>query len=225
MQKLILFDDTEIQIHDGASLRSIVTDIDGMESLQTLLTNLTNEKLKKIQIISTLEEFPESDTGTEYVNMTLLNNSVSVSRNLKEATFGLRQLTQDEMNEASVLTAISYLTDDQAITVKDLYPNWEPDKLYLLNDRARYEEDLYKCLQQHTSIESWNPKDAPSLWSKILTDPSGEILLWVQPGSTNGYMRGDKVAHNGHTWESDVDNNVWEPGAIGTESLWHIINE
>ena len=26
--------------------------------------------------------------------------------------------------------------------------------------------------------------------------------------------------HNGKTWESLVDNNVWEPGAVGTESLW-----
>ena len=43
---------------------------------------------------------------------------------------------------------------------------------------------------------------------------------WEQPGSTNGYSKGDKVTHNGKTWESLVDNNVWEPGVIGTESLW-----
>ena len=30
----------------------------------------------------------------------------------------------------------------------------------------------------------------------------------------------DKVMHNGKKWESLVDNNVWEPGATGTESLW-----
>lgn len=28
-------------------------------------------------------------------------------------------------------------------------------------------------------------------------------------------LTGDKVAHNGKTWVSDVDNNVWEPGVYG----------
>ena len=28
---------------------------------------------------------------------------------------------------------------------------------------------------------------------------------WEQPGSTNGYSKGDKVTHNGKTWESLVD--------------------
>ena len=34
------------------------------------------------------------------------------------------------------------------------------------------------------------------------------------------YMKGDKVTHGGKVWVSTVDNNVWEPGATGTESLW-----
>lgn len=28
-------------------------------------------------------------------------------------------------------------------------------------------------------------------------------------------MLGDKVTHNGKTWTSIVDNNVWEPGVYG----------
>ena len=54
----------------------------------------------------------------------------------------------------------------------------------------------------------------------MLTDTSGAILPWVQPDSTNPYAKGDKVTHIGKTWESLVDNNVWEPGAVGTENLW-----
>ena len=43
---------------------------------------------------------------------------------------------------------------------------------------------------------------------------------WEQPDSTNPYMKGDKVTHNGKTWVSLIDNNVWEPGATGTAALW-----
>ena len=35
-----------------------------------------------------------------------------------------------------------------------------------------------------------------------------------------GGKTGDKVTHNSKTGKSSVDNNVWEPGAVGTESLW-----
>lgn len=36
-----------------------------------------------------------------------------------------------------------------------------------------------------------------------------------QLDSTNPYTKGDKVTHNGKTWISDIDNNVWEPGVYG----------
>ena len=89
-----------------------------------------------------------------------------------------------------------------------------------MGDRVRYAGNLYRCLTAHTAQAAWTPTDAHSLWAKVLTDPSGAILPWVQPDSTNPYAKGDKVTHNGKTWESLVDNNVWEPGAVGTESLW-----
>ena len=121
---------------------------------------------------------------------------------------------------ATMDKAGAMLTDEQALQVTTLYPLWDATKTYAVGDRVRYAGNLYRCLQPHTAQETWNPADAPSLWAKVLTDPSGEILPWVQPDSTNPYAKGDKVTHNGKTWESLVDNNVWEPGAVGTESLW-----
>lgn len=112
------------------------------------------------------------------------------------------------------------LTDEQALKVTALYPLWDAAKTYAVGARVRYGGELYRCLTAHTAQAAWTPTDAHSLWAKVLTDPSGEILPWVQPDSTNPYAKGDKVTHNGKTWESLVDNNVWEPGAVGTESLW-----
>lgn len=117
-------------------------------------------------------------------------------------------------------TAAGMLTDEQALKVIALYPLWDAAKTYAVGDRVRYAGNLYRCLTAHTAQAAWTPTDAHSLWAKVLTDPSGEILPWVQPDSTNPYAKGDKVTHNGKTWESLVDNNVWEPGVTGTESLW-----
>lgn len=115
-------------------------------------------------------------------------------------------------------------TDEQALNVKVLYPNWSSDyaegDTLTLDERVNYNDTLYKVLQTHQKQETWNPSDSPSLFAEVLiTDPS-TIQAWVQPDSTNPYMKGDKVTHNGATWESLVDNNVWEPGAVGTELLW-----
>lgn len=117
-------------------------------------------------------------------------------------------------------TAAGMLTDEQALKVTALYPLWDAAKTYAVGDRVRYAGNLYRCLTDHTAQAAWTPTDAPSLWAKVLTSETGEILPWVQPDSTNPYAKGDKVTHNGKTWESLVDNNVWEPGAVGTESLW-----
>ena len=131
-----------------------------------------------------------------------------------------RYLEAAQKIRATMDTAAGMLTDEQAVKVVALFPLWNPQATYAVGDRVRYAGNLYRCLQPHTAQETWNPADAPSLWAKVLTDPSGAILPWEQPDSTNPYMKGDKVTHNGKTWESLVDNNVWEPGATGTENLW-----
>lgn len=49
-------------------------------------------------------------------------------------------------------------------------------------------------------------------------EPSTDIPEWKQPsGSHDAYSIGDKVTHNGKTYISTADNNVWEPGVYGWE--------
>ena len=117
-------------------------------------------------------------------------------------------------------------TDEQALEVQSLYPDWEEIEegtTLSVGMRVNYQEILYKVLQQHKKQSTWNPVDAPSLFAKVLIPDPSVIPEWEQPDSTNPYMKGDKVTHNGQTWESLVDGNVWEPGAVGTESLWKVV--
>ena len=109
------------------------------------------------------------------------------------------------------------MTDEQALECADLYPEWSGEgKEYTAGDRVVYGDKLYKCLQPHTSQLTWTPTAAPSLWAEILPGQDGtDIGEWVQPDSTNPYSKGDKVTHNGKTWESTIDGNVWEPGVYG----------
>ena len=107
------------------------------------------------------------------------------------------------------------LSDTEALEAVILFPAWVSGKSYVTGDRVKYDSALYKCLQANTSQPDWTPTAAPSLWAKVLIPDPGRIPEWEQPESTNPYMAGDKVTHNGKTWMSDIDNNVWEPGVYG----------
>lgn len=116
-----------------------------------------------------------------------------------------------------ITKASASLSDKDALEGVELFDEWASDTDYETDDRVRYNGELYKCLQSHTSQTAWTPTDAPSLWAKVLIPDPEVIPDWEQPSSTNPYMKGDKVKHNGKIWKSDVDNNVWEPPTMWSE--------
>lgn len=137
---------------------------------------------------------------------------------------------QSSMVQAAVLVArmqAQSLTEERAITVKDIYPVWNGNGVSYQKDYyLTHNGKLYKVLQAHTSQADWAPDAAPSLFAEVLPGQGGtSVGEWVQPDSTNPYMTGDQVTHNGKTWESLVNNNVWEPGAQGSEVLWQEVTE
>ena len=116
---------------------------------------------------------------------------------------------------SALVTLREKATDEQALTVPALYPAWRSGIDYAVGIRVLYNGILYKVLTAHTSQDDWTPDAAPSLFAKVLIPDETVIHEWEQPNSTNPYSAGDKVTHNGKTWVSDIDNNVWEPGVYG----------
>lgn len=121
----------------------------------------------------------------------------------------------------SMDAAGSMLTDEQAASVPALYSAWETGTAYNAGDRRTYGGVLYKCLQAHTSQVDWTPDVAVSLWATVLIPDPDVIPDWVQPDSTNAYMKGDKVRYNGVVYRSLIDNNVWSPDAY--PAGWEIV--
>ena len=110
-------------------------------------------------------------------------------------------------------------TDEMSLQVPNLYPTWKVETNYSVGDRVLYNDVLYKVITAHTSQKTWTPTDAPSLFAKVLIPDEDVIPEWEQPDSTNPYMAGDKVSHNGKTWVSTINNNVWEPGIYGWDTV------
>ena len=59
------------------------------------------------------------------------------------------------------------LDDKDALDVLELYPQWQSDKTYAVGDRVRYDDKLWKVVQGHTSLESWKPDVAASLFVQV----------------------------------------------------------
>lgn len=119
------------------------------------------------------------------------------------------------------------ITDEsKMMELADIYPKWDGNsKSYKANTIVSYgvnadgETQLYTVLQDHTSQSDWTPDSASSLFKKVGFTDTG-VAIWTQPlGSTDAYMTGDIVEHNGSKWTSTVDNNVWEPGVYG----WDVV--
>jgi hypothetical protein len=144
-----------------------------------------------------------------------------IPRNPTQEELIMQLMAQMEPVRTLAVMQAKALPDEQALQVPDLYPEWSGAGVsYNVGDRVRCNEVLYKVLQAHTSQDSWMPDTAHSLFTKILIPDPEVIPNWEQPESMNGYVRGDKVRHKEKVWESLIDNNVWEPGAVGTESVW-----
>lgn len=111
------------------------------------------------------------------------------------------------------------LDDEDALEAVELFPVWKADTAYATDDRIRYGEKLYRCVQAHTSQADWMPDRTPALWAEVAKP--GEIPVWKQPtGAQDAYNKGDKVKYpdaDGDIWASIVDSNVWQPGVYGWE--------
>lgn len=120
---------------------------------------------------------------------------------------------------AVIEQSVANLDDETALKGVTLFPAWVSGKDYAVGDRVKYNNVLYKVLQAHTSQDDWMPDISPSLFAQVLIPDPDVIPEWVQPDSTNPYMTGDKVKHNGKIWISTVDNNVWEPSVYGWDEV------
>jgi hypothetical protein len=137
----------------------------------------------------------------------------------------LFQAEADKDLEDRIMTPIQALSDQESLTKQDIFPIWEKlEDGYQFIRLYKYQAlldgvlVLYRCEQAHAKQSNWHPSTVPALFTKIARE--GEILPWVQPlGAQDAYQIGDKVNHNGFTWESINANNVWEPGVFGWQQI------
>lgn len=178
--KLILNDGTEYEVKDGVLPGTVTVLLNEYGEIQQLEESIYKSgNLDKVTL-------GESDIK----NLALLKEvSFSVSRKdgKVEAMFMLRGKTEQEIametKNSSIETVVTYLTDEQALTVKDLCKEWvnDPDGYqYRLSNpedlRRQYDGGLWKLQKDHTKQQSWYPGADPTLWVQIIEEHKGTAL-------------------------------------------------
>ena len=108
------------------------------------------------------------------------------------------------------------LDDETAEENVNVFPKWQEGVLYEVGYKVRYNDVLYKVIQEHTSQSDWTPDVAVSLFARNHSQPDEggeeeEFPEYVQPTAENPYMTGDKVTFNGEHYICLIDNCVWSP--------------
>lgn len=110
------------------------------------------------------------------------------------------------------IVAMSF-TDEQALEVKDIYPEYQVDHAYKQGDFFTHEGELYKVNQAHTSASQWEPGSVgtESLYTHLTLNEDG-YPIWKQPtGAHDAYNKGDIVEYNGELYKSLIDGNAYSP--------------
>lgn len=206
MENLILSDKTEIEIQDGASLGKITALVSGWGDAETLANKLTTENLKNVQFSS------DGDIYGSYSNMSLVIPLHITPGNPMVVEFGIRKRAEEEFQQEQVQTAISYLSDEQALSVKSLYKDWnsDPDGYHYSTEnpedlRRNFNGGLWKLNKDHDKQDGWYPGADPTLWTEIVEGHDGTLedpIPVPESVTTSGfdYIYGKYYSENGEIY-------------------------
>ena len=150
------------------------------------------------------------------VNASLEHYEETIDETISESIrLGFKAVKEKEQSIRKIgkIVANNVTDDVQALDIKEFYDDWQVGVQYNVGKYVLYNDILYKVITSHISQDDWRPDRAVSLFANVLTSLDGTPKDWVQPDSTNPYMKGDKVLFEGKTYESIIDNNVWSPNA------------
>jgi len=97
----------------------------------------------------------------------------------------------------------AYLTDMQAATVVNAYPEWVPgltlseEMIASGLNRYRVGSRLYKTVVPHTTTEAWSPGLAPTVWTPIDIEHSGTLSDPIPAAIGLSYRQGLYYSEDG----------------------------
>ena len=183
--------------------------LDGWKDVVIPSYNTQTQKLGGLVLDVDVYTYEVIDLTQEEINANIIAQSEGEKQQLIE-----QKLAEQVVSEAQVAD------DTTALDNQVLFPFWQPDQTYTLNEKCQYivgnEIWLFKINQPTLVTSALNPPNSAgseALYSRVAYPD--EILAWVQPTSSiNAYNTGDKVYYvnvGDQIWISKIDANTTVP--------------
>ena len=211
--KLKLTNDHLFNISDTSTLQNVVSTFSTMDDVENLITVLSNSQ--NTDTVSFYMDGDGDELISTYTEMTIIsptlhslnieNDEICVSFGFREKTDIEKQVEDVKKLEAPVQLALSYITDEQATTVKELYLDFESLIGQSLDEgfRLRYQGDLYKTAQLIEEVQdTYKPGDVgtESLYTHIDDAHAGTLEDPIPAQRNMEYIKGKYYTENGQIY-------------------------
>lgn len=192
----------EFNVSDSSILSRIELSVESLDSLKDLVEILLDQKN-----FNTVEFFRDEDNETPvgtYNDMKVIRpllRDVDVLDNEIRLHFGIREKTETEKAlervtemKAPVQLALTYLSDEEALTVKELFPTYESliGQTLSKGSRLTYNGELYKTAQEVQVQEIYTPGavGTESLYTHIDESHAGTLEDPIPAQKNMEYIKG-----------------------------------
>ncbi len=86
-----------------------------------------------------------------------------------------RPLTAEEVSRMVIAQQVNALSvdDNTALRMVEFYPEWAESTAYSVGYKVQRNGRLWRCIQAHTAIVTWEPENASALWAQVNETHSG----------------------------------------------------
>ena len=93
--------------------------------------------------------------------------------------------------------SVQSLEDETALQAVTLHPVWETNTAYKAGYKVQRNGKLYRCIQTHTAIVTWEPENAASLWEVINETHAGTLGDPIPYDGNMALQQGKYYVQNG----------------------------
>jgi hypothetical protein len=88
----------------------------------------------------------------------------------------IRTIEEARAFRAKIEGAALHIPEEQALESIELFPKWDATKDYVIDDKVRHGDKIYKCYNAITANPTWTPDVVPAHW-EVIAKPEEEGTL------------------------------------------------
>jgi hypothetical protein len=114
---------------------------------------------------------------------------------------------QAQSFRAKITGAVAKLTDKEALDSIELFEPWSGYRNYVVGDRVRDGENLYRCYNAISANPTWRPSVTPAHWERVTVGEDGTIDNPITAAAGMRYYKDLYYADGGKIYRCTRDDS------------------